>query len=68
MTARYYPEVGKIAGSINNMFDFENEDDALARRLILDPQTGAVVSSPDLGGNDNNQGGNGNDNGNGNGQ
>jgi phospholipase C len=49
-----------IAGTIANMFNFEDEqddEDALARRLILDEKTGAVVIPPSLDGNDDNQGG-----------
>jgi hypothetical protein len=33
-----------IAGSLNNMFDFDRRNDD-PRKLILDEQTGAVVSS-----------------------
>jgi phospholipase C len=34
-----------IAGSIEHMFDFDRNGDGDDRKLILDPQTGAVVSS-----------------------
>jgi phospholipase C len=34
-----------IAGTIENMFDFDRDGDGDDRKLILDPQTGAVVSS-----------------------
>jgi hypothetical protein len=49
-----------IAGTIANMFNFDDDDeeeDALARRLILDPETGAVVTPPSLNGNDDDHGG-----------
>lgn len=35
-----------IAGTVNNMFDFDHgEDEGQARRVLLDPATGAVVST-----------------------
>jgi phospholipase C len=34
-----------IAGTLNNMFDFDRDVDNDDRRLILDPATGAIVSS-----------------------
>jgi len=33
-----------IAGSLNNLFDFDRREDGEARKLLLDPATGAVVS------------------------
>jgi len=33
-----------IAGKLDNMFDFDRRDDDAPRRVILDPQTGVVVS------------------------
>jgi phospholipase C len=38
-----------IAGTLNNMFDFDHDGEGKARKLILDGNTGAVVSvtSPD---------------------
>jgi hypothetical protein len=33
-----------IAGTLNNMFDFDRgEDEGEARKVILDPKTGAVI-------------------------
>jgi hypothetical protein len=34
-----------IAGTLNNMFDFDRDRDGHARTLILDPATGQVVDS-----------------------
>jgi phospholipase C len=33
-----------IAGTLNNMFDFDHDGEDKARKLILDVNTGAVVS------------------------
>jgi phospholipase C len=35
-----------IAGSLSNMFDFDRRENNKARDLLLDPATGAVVSTP----------------------
>ena len=40
-----------IAGPLNNMFDFDQGGDRVAK-LVLDPATGAVVSASGFHGND----------------
>ncbi len=34
-----------IAGPLNNMFDFDQDDDGGPRKLVLDEQTGVVISA-----------------------